>query len=311
MGFFKRIKEGLKKTRDNITHKIDMVFKSFTKIDEDFFNELEEILISSDVGINTSEIICQKLRQEVKNQGEKDSEKIKEILKNIIVEMISSENSLNIKTKPSIILVVGVNGVGKTTSIGKIANMLTNEGKKVLIACGDTFRAAASEQLEIWANKVGCPVVKQPEGSDAAAVIFDAISSAKAKNIDVIICDTAGRLHNKSNLMRELEKINKIINRELPENDKEVLLVLDASTGQNGLSQAMEFKKILGLTGIILTKLDGTSKGGIVLAIKNQLQVPVKFIGIGEDIDSLREFDAESFANALFERRAENDGGFN
>ncbi len=302
MGIFSKIKENLQKTRDNITKKIDGIVKSFTKIDEEFFEELEEILISSDVGVSTSELICEKLRAKVKSHGETDPEKIKDLLKEVITEVISGENELKIETKPSIILVVGVNGVGKTTTIAKLAHMIKNEGKSVLLAAGDTFRAAAAEQLEIWAQKTDCPIVKQPEGSDSAAVVFDAISSAKAKGIDVIICDTAGRLHNKQNLMRELEKINKIINRELPDADKETLLVIDASTGQNGLNQAVEFKKILDLTGIVLTKLDGTAKGGIALAIKNQLDVTVKLIGLGEDIGSLRKFDAEEFASALFEK---------
>ena len=302
MGIFSKIKENLQKTRDNITKKIDGIVKSFTKIDEEFFEELEEILISSDVGVSTSELICEKLKAKVKSHGETDPEKIKHLLKEVITEVISGENELKIETKPSIILVVGVNGVGKTTTIAKLAHMIKNEGKSVLLAAGDTFRAAAAEQLEIWAQKTDCPIVKQPEGSDSAAVVFDAISSAKAKGIDVIICDTAGRLHNKQNLMRELEKINKIINRELPDADKETLLVIDASTGQNGLNQAVEFKKILDLTGIVLTKLDGTAKGGIALAIKNQLDVPVKLIGLGEDIGSLRKFDAEEFAGALFEK---------
>ena len=302
MGIFSKIKENLQKTRDNITKKIDGIVKSFTKIDEEFFEELEEILISSDVGVSTSELICEKLRAKVKSHGETDPEKIKDLLKEVITEVISGENELKIETKPSIILVVGVNGVGKTTTIAKLAHMIKNEGKSVLLAAGDTFRAAAAEQLEIWAQKTDCPIVKQPESSDSAAVVFDAISSAKAKGIDVIICDTAGRLHNKQNLMRELEKINKIINRELPDADKETLLVIDASTGQNGLNQAVEFKKILDLTGIVLTKLDGTAKGGIALAIKNQLDVPVKLIGLGEDIGSLRKFDAEEFAGALFEK---------
>ena len=302
MGIFSKIKENLQKTRDNITKKIDGIVKSFTKIDEEFFEELEEILISSDVGVSTSELICEKLKAKVKSLGETDPEKIKDLLKEVITEVISGENELKIETKPSIILVVGVNGVGKTTTIAKLAHMIKNEGKSVLLAAGDTFRAAAAEQLEIWAQKTDCPIVKQPEGSDSAAVVFDAISSAKAKGIDVIICDTAGRLHNKQNLMRELEKINKIINRELPDADKETLLVIDASTGQNGINQAVEFKKILDLTGIVLTKLDGTAKGGIALAIKNQLDVPVKLIGLGEDIGSLRKFDAEEFAGALFEK---------
>ena len=302
MGIFDKIKEGLKKTRNNITQKIDSIVKSFTKIDEEFFEELEEILISSDVGVKTSELICENLKSEVKKRGEKDPEKIKKILAEVVENMINGENELHIQGNPSVILVVGVNGVGKTTSIGKLASMLRNEGKSVVLAAGDTFRAAATEQLEIWAERSKCHLVKQPEGSDSAAVIFDAISSAKARKADVVICDTAGRLHNKQNLMRELEKINKVINRELPESDKEVLLVIDASTGQNGLNQALEFKKILDLTGIILTKLDGSARGGIVLAIKNELGVPVKFIGIGEDIDSLRKFNAEEFSRAMFEK---------
>ena len=305
MGFFKKIKEGLKKTRDNINQKINNIINSFTKIDEDFFEELEEILISSDVGVGTSEIICGRLRDEIKKTGETNPEKIKDILQNIIADFLSGENDLNLNSKPSIILVVGVNGVGKTTSIAKLAYMFKNKGKNVVIAAGDTFRAAANEQLDIWAKKVGCNIIKQPEGSDAAAVIFDAISSAKAKGADIIICDTAGRLHNKQYLMRELEKINRVIKRELPDEDKEVLLVIDASTGQNGLNQAIEFKKILDLSGIILTKLDGTSKGGIVLAIKEQLQLPVKFISLGETIESFRKFDANEFSKALFEKEEE------
>ena len=301
MKFFEKIKESLKKTRDNISGKISNIINLFTKIDEDFFEELEEILISSDVGMKTSEIICNKLREEVKKSGITDPKEIKNILINIITELLEDNNSkLNINTKPSIILVVGVNGVGKTTSIAKLTYNLQNQDKKVILAAGDTFRAAAVEQLDIWARLIDCPIVKQPEGSDSAAVIYDTICSAKAHNSDVIICDTAGRLHNKQNLMRELEKINKIISRELPESNKEILLVLDASTGQNGLNQAIEFKKILNLTGIILTKLDGTARGGIILAIKNQLELPVKYIGLGEDLESLKEFNAREFSEALF-----------
>ncbi len=301
MKFFEKIKESLKRTRDNISGKINNIINLFTKIDEDFFEELEEILISSDVGMKTSEIICNKLREEVKKSGITDPKEIKNILINIITELLEDNNSkLNINTKPSIILVVGVNGVGKTTSIAKLAYNLQNQDKKVILAAGDTFRAAAVEQLDIWARLIDCPIVKQPEGSDSASVIYDTICSAKAHNSDVIICDTAGRLHNKQNLMRELEKINKIISRELPESNKEILLVLDASTGQNGLNQAIEFKKILNLTGIILTKLDGTARGGIILAIKNQLELPVKYIGLGEDLESLKEFNAREFSEALF-----------
>ena len=305
MGLFKKIKEGLKKTRDNINQKINSIINSFTKIDEDFFEELEEILISSDVGVSTSEVICGRLRDEIKKTGETNPEKIKDFLQDIIADFLSGEDELTLNSKPSIILVVGVNGVGKTTSIAKLAYMFKNEGKNVVIAAGDTFRAAANEQLDIWAKKVGCNIIKQPEGSDAAAVIFDAISSAKAKGADIIICDTAGRLHNKQYLMRELEKINRVIKRELPDEDKEVLLVIDASTGQNGLNQAIEFKKILDISGIILTKLDGTAKGGIVLAIKEQLQLPVKFISLGETIESFRKFDANEFSKALFEKEEE------
>lgn len=307
MGFFKKIKEGLKKTRDSISQKIDNIVKVFRKIDEEFFEELEEILITSDIGIQTSEKICNQLRDEVKKAGEKDPEKIKEMLAKIIEELLSGDNKLNLDTKPSIILVVGVNGVGKTTTIGKLAHTLKNQGKSVILAAGDTFRAAASEQLDIWAKRVECPIIKQAEGADPAAVIFDSISSAKAHDADVVICDTAGRLHNKQNLMRELEKINRIIDRELPNASKEVLLVLDASTGQNGLNQAIEFKKILELTGIVLTKLDGTARGGIILAIKEQLGLPVKFIGIGEDIESLREFNSEEFSKAIFEKEKEEE----
>ena len=305
MNFFEKIKQGLKKTRDNISQKISGIINSFTKIDEEFFEELQEILIIADVGAKTSEVICQRLREEVKKTGEKDPQKIKELLVVVIKELLSGESELKINTVPSIILVVGVNGVGKTTTIGKLASMLKNQGKKVLIAAADTFRAAATEQLEIWAERAQCGIIKQSEGADPAAVVFDAISSAKAHNADVIICDTAGRLHNKENLMRELEKINRIIDRELPDSDKEILLVLDASTGQNGLNQAFEFKKILNLTGIVLTKLDGTAKGGVVLAIKNELDLPVKFIGIGEDIESLRKFDSNQFAEAMVEKGEE------
>ncbi len=305
MNFFEKIKQGLKKTRDNISQKISGIINSFTKIDEEFFEELQEILITADVGAKTSEVICQRLREEVKKTGEKDPQKIKELLVVVTKELLSGESELKIDTVPSIILVVGVNGVGKTTTIGKLASMLRNQGKKVLIAAADTFRAAATEQLEIWAERAQCGIIKQSEGADPAAVVFDAISSAKAHNADVIICDTAGRLHNKENLMRELEKINRIIDRELPDSDKEILLVLDASTGQNGLNQAFEFKKILNLTGIVLTKLDGTAKGGVVLAIKNELDLPVKFIGIGEDIESLRKFDPNQFAEAMVEKGEE------
>lgn len=307
MGFFAKIKEGLQKTKENITHKVELVINSFTKIDEEFFEELEEILISCDIGAATSEDLCNKLREEVKKHGFTDPKDIKRALKSIIAEMLGGDNELKLETKPSVILVLGVNGVGKTTTIGKLANKFVEDGKKVLLAAADTFRAAAAEQLTIWADRANSPIVKQPEGSDPAAVVFDAISSAKAKGMDIVICDTAGRLHNKKNLMGELEKINRIIDRELPNASKEILLVLDASTGQNGLNQAEEFQKILGLTGIVLTKLDGTAHGGIVLSIKNKLGIPVKYIGVGEGIDDLQKFDAEEFAEALFDSQDETE----
>ena len=301
MGFFEKIKNGLQKTKENICEKINLVINSFTKIDEEFFEELEEMLISADVGVKTSGEICERLRRKVKEKGLTEPEDIKFAMKDIILEILEGENDLKLATKPSVILVLGVNGVGKTTTIGKLANSFKSQGKKVLLSAADMFRAAAAEQLDIWAERADCAIVKQPEGSDPAAVVFDSISSAKAKDMDIVICDTAGRLHNKKNLMGELEKINRVIDRELPEADKEILLVLDASTGQNALNQAVEFKKILDITGIVLTKLDGTAKGGIILAIKEELGVPVKFIGVGEGIDDLRPFSAEEFVQIMFD----------
>ncbi len=301
MGFFKKIKEGLKKTRDNIVGQIDSMLKSFTKIDEELFEELEELLVMGDVGVPTAEKICAELRTRVKQQGIKDPNQIHDLLEEVVAEMLSGGQELNISTKPSIILVIGVNGVGKTTTIGKLANQLRQDGKKVLLAAADTFRAAAIDQLQIWAERSKCDIVKQNEGSDPAAVVFDAISAAKSRNADVIICDTAGRLHNKKHLMDELAKINRIIDREIPDADKEVLLVLDATTGQNAVNQAEQFKLATGITGIVLTKLDGTAKGGVVLAIKQGLNVPVKFIGVGEQIDDLQPFEPKDFAKALFE----------
>ncbi len=302
MNFFEKIKNGLKKTKDNISEKINLVINSFTKIDEDFFEELEEILVSGDVGMETSEEICNKLRAEIKKHGLTEPAEIKDALKSIIIEILSDESGFEMSSKPSVILVLGVNGVGKTTTIGKLAHNFKEQGKSVMLAAADTFRAAAAEQLDIWAKRSDCLIVKQPEGSDPAAVVFDAISSAKAKGTDIIICDTAGRLHNKKNLMGELEKINRIIDRELPNSSKEILLVLDASTGQNGLNQAVEFKKVLDITGIVLTKLDGTARGGIILAIKEKLGVPVRFIGVGEGIDDLRPFNPHEFADIMFEK---------
>ncbi|MDD6489747.1 MAG: signal recognition particle-docking protein FtsY [Clostridia bacterium] len=300
MGFFAKIKEGLKKTRDTIVGKIDSVLKSFTKIDENLFEELEEILIMGDVGMTTAEKICNELRARVKKEGVTDPEKIHDLLADVISEMLSGGQELDISTKPSVILVIGVNGVGKTTTIGKMAANFIRQGKKVTLAAADTFRAAAIDQLQIWADRSGADIVKQGEGADPAAVVFDSISSAKAKGSDIIIVDTAGRLHNKKNLMGELEKINRIIDRELPGAAKEVLLVLDATTGQNAVNQTKEFKTAAGITGIVLTKLDGTAKGGVVLAIKEELDVPVKYIGVGEQIDDLQPFNPDEFAKALF-----------
>lgn len=301
MGFFSKIKEGLKKTRDSVVGQIDTMLKSFTKIDEELFEELEELLVMGDVGIHTSQRITELLRERVKKEGVTDPGEIHRLLSEIVAELLTGGEQLKLDTKPSIILVIGVNGVGKTTTIGKLANNLRQDGKKVLLAAADTFRAAAIDQLEIWAQRSKCEIVKQNEGSDPAAVVFDAISSAKAKNADVIICDTAGRLHNKKHLMDELAKIGRIIDRELPDADKEILLVLDATTGQNAVNQAREFKNAAGITGIVLTKLDGTAKGGVVLSIKEELDVPVKYIGVGEQIDDLQPFDAQDFSKALFD----------
>lgn len=301
MGFFDKIKSGLKKTKDNIVNKIDSVIKSFTKIDDELFEEIEESLILGDVGVSTSQKICDMLRERVKETGTTDPVKIKDMLKEIISGLLGDNAELKLDSKPAIILVVGVNGVGKTTTIGKLAYNLKQQNKEVILAAADTFRAAAIEQLDIWAERAGCDIIKQAESSDPAAVIFDSISAAKARNSDVIICDTAGRLHNKKNLMLELKKISKVINRELPDADKEVLLVLDASTGQNAINQAREFCDVADVTGIVLTKLDGTAKGGMVLAVKEKLGIPIKFVGVGEGIDDLRPFDREEFVNALFD----------
>ena len=300
MGFFNKIKEGLKKTRDAVIGQIDSMLKSFTKIDDELFEELEELLVMGDVGVPTAEKICEELKKRVKKEGIKNPNEIHRLLEETVADMLRGGEELDLSTTPSIILVIGVNGVGKTTTIGKLANHLTKQGKKVILAAGDTFRAAAIEQLEIWADRSHCEIIKQNEGSDPAAVIFDAISAAKARHADVIICDTAGRLHNKKHLMDELAKINRIIDRELPDAAKEKLLVLDATTGQNAVNQAEQFSLATGITGIVLTKLDGTAKGGVVLAIKEGLGIPVKYIGVGEQIDDLQPFDAEDFARALF-----------
>ena len=302
MGIFAKIKAGLKKTRENISSSIESMLHSFTSIDEELFEELEELLIMGDVGMPTAEKICGILRQKVKEQGIKDPQEIYGLLQTIVADMLRGGQELELATKPSVILVIGVNGVGKTTTIGKLAAMLNREGKKVILAAADTFRAAAIEQLEVWAERSQSPLIRQKEGSDPASVVFDAISAAKARGADVVICDTAGRLHNKKNLMDELAKINRVIARELPDASREVLLVLDAATGQNGVNEAREFQNAADITGIVLTKLDGTAKGGIVLAIRDELQMPVKFIGVGEQIDDLQPFDADEFAKALFER---------
>lgn len=300
MGFFNKIKEGLKKTRDAVIGQIDSMLKSFTKIDDELFEELEELLVMGDVGVPTAEKICEELKKRVKKEGIKNPNEIHRLLEETVSDMLRGGEELDLSTTPSIILVIGVNGVGKTTTIGKLANHLTKQGKKVILAAGDTFRAAAIEQLEIWADRSHCEIIKQNEGSDPAAVVYDAISAAKARHADVIICDTAGRLHNKKPLMDELAKINRIIDRELPDASKEKLLVLDATTGQNAVNQAEQFSLATGITGIVLTKLDGTAKGGVVLAIKEGLGIPVKYIGVGEQIDDLQPFDAEDFARALF-----------
>ena len=301
MGLFSKISNGLNKTRDSLSGAVNSVISSFTKIDDEFFEELEETLILADTGVNTATAICETLKKKVKEERVTDPEMITEMLKQVIVEMMSVNNEIKTNTKPSMILVIGVNGVGKTTSIGKIANMYKSQGKSVILGAADTFRAAAAEQLTIWSDRAGVPIVKHAEGADPSAVVYDTISAAKSRNIDVIICDTAGRLHNKKNLMDELSKMSRIINRELPDSDVEVLLVLDATTGQNAVNQAREFKEAAGITGIILTKLDGTARGGVVLAINQELNIPVKLIGVGEQIDDLQDFSAQDFANALFD----------
>ena len=310
MGFFDKIREGLKKTRDNISGQITQMVNSFTKIDEDLFEELEELLVMGDVGVNTAGYICDQLRKKIKEKGITDPSLIMGELKAIVAEMLQGDDTLHISTKPSIILVIGVNGVGKTTTIGKLASRLKGEGRSVILGAADTFRAAAIEQLEVWAGRAGVPLIKHKEGADPAAVVFDTIAAAKARNCDVIICDTAGRLHNKKNLMDELGKISRVIDRELPGCDRETLLVLDAATGQNAVNQAKEFQSAAGITGIVLTKLDGTPKGGVVLPIKQDLGLPVKFIGVGEQVDDLQPFDAAAFADALFDNQVDDTPAF-
>ena len=301
MGLFSKINAGLKKTRDSFKGAITGILNSFTKIDEDLFEELEETLVMSDMGMPTAEHIIELLRKKVKEQGITDPNEIYDALQEIIEELLGEGEELNLSTTPSVILVIGVNGVGKTTTIGKMAASLRAEGKKVILGAADTFRAAAIEQLGVWADRAGVEMVKSVEGSDPASVVFDTIAAAKARGADVIICDTAGRLHNKKNLMDELAKISRVIKRELPDAAIENLLVLDAATGQNAVNQAREFKTAADITGIVLTKLDGTARGGIVLAIHNELGIPVKFVGVGEGIDDLQPFDVKSFARSLFQ----------
>lgn len=300
MGFFEKIKNGLKKTKEAMANTLGGVFSSFRGVNEEFYEELEESMILADIGVETSCKAVELLRQRVKEQKLKDADEVHAALKDILVEMLNvGASEMKLTTKPSVVLVIGVNGVGKTTTIGKLAHLYARQGKKVLLCAADTFRAAAGDQLEIWAGRSGVEIVRQHEGADPAAVVFDAITAAKARGTDIILCDTAGRLHNKANLMSELGKISRIIDRELPGADKEVLLVLDGTTGQNGLMQAKEFKAIAGVTAIALTKLDGTAKGGIVIAVADALQIPVKFIGVGEQMDDLMPFEARAFVEAL------------
>ena len=307
-GFFRRLADGLSKTRNNIVSGIDSIFNGFSSIDDDFYEEIEETLVMGDLGINATASIIEDLRQKVKEQGIRDPGECKKLLMDsITAQMDVGETAYEFENRKSVILVVGVNGVGKTTSVGKLAGLLKDQGKKVILAAADTFRAAASEQLEEWAGRTGVEIITGRDGTDPGSVVFDAINASKARNADVLICDTAGRLHNKKNLMNELGKINRIIDREYPEAYKETLVVLDGTTGQNALAQAREFEEVTDVTGIILTKLDGTAKGGIAVAIHTELGIPVKYIGVGEQIDDLQKFDARQFVNALFDVKADGD----
>jgi len=302
MGFFDKLKNGLNKTKTSFDEKINNVFSGFRKVDEELLEELEEILIMSDVGTETSLKIINNLRQRIKKENIKEEQEVKNALKEEMQKILEEvPSTLNLDTTPSVILVVGVNGVGKTTSIGKIANRLKQDGKKVVVAAADTFRAAAVEQLEIWANRAGCDIVKKEEGTDPASVVYDAIKITKEKNADVLICDTAGRLHNKKYLMDELEKIKKVIDKEMPNASKEILMVLDATTGQNAIMQVKAFKETVDITGLVLTKLDGTAKGGVVIGIVEENKIPIKFIGVGEQIDDMEIFDAKDFVNAFID----------
>ncbi len=301
MGFFDKLKSGLTKTRDAFAQKVDSVFATFTKVDEELFEELEEALIMADVGMETSMYIIERLRDEVKRERITEGEAVKAKLKEVIKEiMCEKANVLELDKTPAVILVIGVNGVGKTTSIGKMAARFKADGKKVMLAAADTFRAAAIDQLQIWADRSGCELIRKEEGSDPSSVVYDALSAAKARGVDVLICDTAGRLHNKKNLMDELGKINRIIEREAPDSSKHVFLVLDATTGQNAISQAKLFGEAAEIDGVVLTKLDGTAKGGVVIGICREQNIPVRFVGVGEGIDDMQPFDAADFAEALF-----------
>ena len=301
MGFFDKLKAGLAKTKNALFGRLDQLFRGFSKVDEDMLEELEEVLITADVGVGPTEKIIDRLRGKIRAEKITEPEKVKTALEEILVSMIGEGEPLVLDTKPSVILVIGVNGVGKTTSISKIANLLKSEGKSVILAAADTFRAAAVDQLKIWADRVGVDIISHGEGSDPAAVVFDAVNAAKSRHSDVLIIDTAGRLHNKKNLMDELAKINRVVDRELPGCSRETLLVLDATTGQNAVSQAKEFRSSAPLTGLVLTKLDGTAKGGIVFSIREELGIPVKFICVGEQVDDLQYFKADEFVSALFE----------
>lgn len=307
MGLFKKFSLGLRKTRESMSGAIDEMLHSYKDIEDSLYEDLEEILVMGDVGVTTAQEIVEKLRERVKEKNIGTPERVKEQIKEIVEEMLSGDEEMSLITMPSVILVIGVNGVGKTTTIGKMAAMYKAQGKKVLLGAADTFRAAAIDQLEIWAQRSGVDIVKHKEGADPAAVVYDTIQAGKARNTDIIICDTAGRLHNKKNLMDELEKIYRVIDRELPYSDRESLLVLDATTGQNAVNQAREFKNVAEITGIVLTKLDGTARGGVVLSIKNDLRVPVKFVGVGEQIDDLQPFNPKAFAEGLFEAQVSHE----
>lgn len=301
-GFFERLREGLKKTRTSIANGLDSVFGNYSEVDDDFFEDLLDVLVMADMGINTSKSIIDELQKKTYENHIKDPGTVKEMLTQTLIERCSpDESAYDFINEKSIVLVVGVNGVGKTTTIGKLAYVLTNEGKKVVLCAADTFRAAAIDQLEVWAQRASCDLIKQAEGSDPASVVYDGLSAMKARNADIMICDTAGRLHNKKNLMDELSKIGRIIDREMPGIKKEVLLVLDATTGQNALSQAKEFASSCGITGLVITKMDGTAKGGIAIAVADQFKIPIKYIGVGEQADDLQKFDAESFVKAIIE----------